>query len=84
MAHAKAALKQMNAKWTERIEIDTTHFVCQSAGPAENNYTYVPEWSHRERKANSASSSQPKFRVSKGCSVVSTHRTAAMGAGMPD
>lgn len=28
----------MNAKWTETLEIDTTHFVCQSAGPAENNY----------------------------------------------
>jgi hypothetical protein len=38
LAHAKAALKQMKAKWTESIEIDTTHFVCQAAGPAENNY----------------------------------------------
>jgi hypothetical protein len=36
VAHAKAALKQMNAKWTESLEIDTTHFVCQGAGPAEN------------------------------------------------
>ncbi|KAJ9124181.1 hypothetical protein QFC22_000978 [Naganishia vaughanmartiniae] len=43
-AHAKAALKQMKAKWTENIEIDTTHFVCQAAGPAENNYNPTAEY----------------------------------------
>ncbi|KAJ9105132.1 hypothetical protein QFC19_003590 [Naganishia cerealis] len=44
LAHAKAALKQMKAKWTSNIEIDTTHFVCQAAGPAENNYNPTAEY----------------------------------------
>ena len=28
MEEAKHALREMGAKWSERIEIDTTHFVC--------------------------------------------------------
>ncbi|KAJ9106218.1 hypothetical protein QFC21_001362 [Naganishia friedmannii] len=44
LAHSKAALKHMKAKWTESIEIDTTHFVCQAAGPAENNYNPTSEY----------------------------------------
>jgi hypothetical protein len=28
LENAKMALREMNAKWSEKIQIDTTHFVC--------------------------------------------------------
>jgi chitin biosynthesis protein CHS5 len=28
LENAKAALKEMRAKWSDKIQIDTTHFVC--------------------------------------------------------
>ena len=28
LENAKTALKEMNAKWSDKIQIDTTHFVC--------------------------------------------------------
>lgn len=38
LSHAKQALEQMRAKWTDKIQIDTTHFVCTNAGPAGTVY----------------------------------------------
>lgn len=32
--NAKAALATMNAKWSDKIQIDTTHFVCTTLGHA--------------------------------------------------
>ncbi len=35
---AKAALQEMRAKWSDKIQIDTTHFVCTTpAGPGSPN-----------------------------------------------
>lgn len=35
LTHAKAALDKMHAKWTDKIQIDTTHFVCtRGEGPS--------------------------------------------------
>ncbi|KAF8520745.1 hypothetical protein BU17DRAFT_46308 [Hysterangium stoloniferum] len=36
LEHAKAALEEMHGKWSEKIQIDTTHFVCTTAAPATN------------------------------------------------
>lgn len=37
LIHAKQALEQMNAKWTDKVQIDTTHFVCTTSTPSNNN-----------------------------------------------
>ena len=33
---AKQALKEMNAKWSDKIQIDTTHFVCTTPAATPN------------------------------------------------
>ena len=42
LEEAKAALQEMRAKWSDKIQIDTTHFVCNTpatAGAGANSNT---------------------------------------------
>jgi chitin biosynthesis protein CHS5 len=36
LENAKQALSEMKAKWSDKIQIDTTHFVCTTAAVASN------------------------------------------------
>lgn len=37
LEEAKSALREMRAKWSDKIQIDTTHFVCTTpAGPGNS------------------------------------------------
>lgn len=36
LENAKTALKEMNAKWSDKIQIDTTHFICTTPAATPN------------------------------------------------
>ncbi|TFY52929.1 hypothetical protein EVJ58_g9738, partial [Rhodofomes roseus] len=60
LENSKMALQEMGAKWSDKIEIDTTHFVCTtpaatpSGAPRRAASPPLPVWSTR-RPCNSAS-----------------------------